>query len=233
MPISFRSDLAAVRSRDPAARGALETALLYPGLHALWAYRVAHRLWTMNLKFLARWLSSVARLLTGVDIHPAAQLGSRVFIDHALGVVIGETAVVGDDVTIYQGVTLGGTSLAQEKRHPTIGNRVVIGAGAKILGPITIGDDSRVGANAVVLHPVPPNSVVVGIPGRVISRTRSTVPHEFLDVRGELSSDPVGLSLESLFERLHELEVRVGSHGRAHEVRPSLLGIWSGEDFSI
>ena len=233
MPGSLRSDLAAVRTRDPAARGALETALTYPGLHALWAHRVAHRLWAMNLRFFARWLSSAARMLTGVDIHPAAQLGQRVFIDHALGVVIGETAVVGDDVTIYQGVTLGGTSLAHEKRHPTIGNRVVIGAGAKILGPITIGDDSRIGANAVVLHPVPPNSVVVGIPGRVISRTRTALADVTHAVEGEPASDPVGLSLESLFERLHELEERVGSHGLSHEIRPSHSGIWSGEDFSI
>ncbi|MDH2902780.1 MAG: serine O-acetyltransferase [Actinomycetota bacterium] len=233
MPSSMRSDLAAVRSRDPAARGTLETALIYPGLHALWAHRVAHRLWNMNWRFLARWLSSASRALTGVDIHPAATLGARVFIDHAEGVVIGETAVVGDDVTIYQGVTLGGTSLTHAKRHPTIGDRVVIGAGAKILGAITIGDDSRVGANAVVLHPVPPNSVVVGIPGRVISRTRSATDSLSQLAEGELTSDPVGLSLESLFERLHELEELVGSHGHSHEVRPSQWGIWCGEDFSI
>ena len=234
MLATLRSDLAAVRSRDPAARGVLETALIYPGLHALWAHRVAHRLWGMDLKFFARWLSSASRSLTGVDIHPAAQLGQRVFIDHAQGVVIGETAVVGDDVTIYQGVTLGGTSLAHEKRHPTIGNRVVIGAGAKILGAITIGDDSRVGANAVVLHPVPHNSVVVGIPGRVISRTRTAATSTVSPfAEGELASDPVGLSLESLFERLHELEERLGSHGRSHEIRPSHSGIWSGDDFSI
>jgi serine O-acetyltransferase len=233
VPGLIRSDLATVRSRDPAARGTLETALTYPGLHALWAHRVAHRLWSMGFKFFARWLSSVARMLTGVDIHPAAQLGSRVFIDHALGVVIGETAIVGDDVTIYQGVTLGGTSLTHEKRHPTIGNRVVIGAGAKILGPITIGDDSRVGANAVVVHPVPPNSVVVGIPGRIISRSRSKPSTTFEGAEGELVPDPVGLSLESLFERLHELEEQIGSRGRAHEIRPSHTGIWSGDDFSI
>ncbi len=230
---TLRSDLAVVRSRDPAARGAFETALIYPGLHAVWAHRLAHRLWSMNLRFFARWLSAAASALTGVDIHPAAQLGRGIFIDHAQGVVIGETAVVGDDVTIYQGVTLGGTSLAHEKRHPTIGDRVVLGAGAKILGAITIGDDSRVGANAVVLHPVPPNSVVVGIPGRVISRTRATTSPILQNEEGEPASDPVGLSLESLFERLHELEERMGSHGRAHEIRPSHAGIWSGDDFSI
>ncbi len=229
----LRSDLAAVRSRDPAARGVWETALVYPGLHAVWAHRFAHRLWCANQRSLARLVATLSRMLTGVDIHPAAQLGSRVFIDHALGVVIGETAIVGDDVTIYQGVTLGGTSLAREKRHPTIGDRVVIGSGAKILGAITIGDDSRIGANAVVLHPVPPNSVVVGIPGRVIARTRNVGVAVSPSVEGAPASDPVGLSLESLFERLHELEERVGSHGHAHEVRPSHSGIWSGDDFSI
>jgi len=228
----LRSDLTAVTSRDPAARSRLETALTYPGLHALWAYRGAHWLWGHRLRFLARVSSSLAQRLTGVDIHPAAVIGERVVIDHATGVVIGETAVVGDDVTIYQGVTLGATSLAHEKRHPTIGNRVTIGAGAKILGHISIGDDSRVGANAVVTHSVPENSVVVGIPGRVIARARDgALPVAGGD--GELMADPVGLSLESLFERLHEIETIIGSRGHAHEIRPSPSGIWSGDDFSI
>jgi serine O-acetyltransferase len=229
----LRSDLAAVSSRDPAARGTLEIALTYPGLHALWAHRAANYLWQRHCKFLARWLSSVAQTLTGVDIHPAAVIGERVFIDHATGVVIGETAQVGDDVTIYQGVTLGGTSLKHEKRHPTIGNRVIIGAGAKVLGPITIGDDSRVGANAVVVHSVPDNSVVVGIPGRIISRSRATPDLVAEGVEGELIPDPVGLSLESLFERLHELEEEIGARGTSREIRPSQAGIWSGDDFSI
>jgi len=229
----LRSDLAAATSRDPAARSRLETALTYPGLHALWAYRCAHWLWEQRLRFLARVVSSLARSLTGVDIHPAASIGERLFIDHATGVVIGETTQIGDDVTIYQGVTLGGTSLAHEKRHPTIGNRVTIGAGAKILGPITIGDDSRVGANSVVVHSVPENSVVVGIPGRIIARSRTTssaTPGGDID---ELVPDPVGLSLESLFERVHELEEQIGSRGHSREIRPSQSGIWSGDDFSI
>ena len=229
----LRSDLRAITERDPASRGALETALTYPGLHALWAHRVAHQLWHRRLRFLARWLASVARVFTGVDIHPAASLGERVFIDHAMGVVIGETAIVGDDVTIYQGVTLGGTSLTHEKRHPTIGDRVIIGAGAKVLGPITIGDDSRVGANAVVVNSVPPNSVVVGIPGRVIARSSESTNPTFRIVASELVPDPVGLSLESLFERLHDVEEEMGMRGHAHEVRPSAAGIWSGDDFSI
>ena len=229
----LRSDLATVKDRDPAARSTVEIALTYPGLHALWAHRVAHQLWHHRLKFLARVSASLARAMTGVDIHPAAVFGDRVFIDHATGVVIGETARIGDDVTIYQGVTLGGTSLAHEKRHPTIGNRVVIGAGAKVLGPITIGDDSRVGANAVVVHSVPDNSVVVGIPGRIISRSRNTPDPIIEGVEGELIPDPVGLSLESLFERLHELETQIGARSTSREIRPSHAGIWSGDDFSI
>ncbi|MDE3093810.1 MAG: serine O-acetyltransferase [Acidobacteriota bacterium] len=229
----LRQDLLAITERDPASRGTLETALTYPGLHALWAHRVAHALWRRRLRFAARVVASLARALTGVDIHPAATLGEGVFIDHALGVVIGETAVVGDDVTIYQGVTLGGTSLTHEKRHPTIGNRVIIGAGAKVLGPITIGDDSRVGANAVVVNSVPANSVVVGIPGRVIARSSDAKNPTFKIVASELVPDPVGLSLESLFERLHDVEEEIGVRGRAHEVRPSAAGIWSGDDFSI
>ncbi len=232
MPLGISDDLTAVTLRDPAARTRLETALLYPGLHAVWSYRVAHWLWDHHLRFVARWCSSVARMMTGVDIHPAALIGRRLFIDHATGVVIGETAVIGDDVTLDQGVTLGGTSLAREKRHPTIGDRVVIGAGAKVLGPVNIGDDSRVGANAVVVHSAPQNSVVVGIPGRIISRSRLSSPG-FDGVDGDQIPDPVGLSLESLFHRLHELEEIVGSSGAAHEVRPSQSGIWSGDDFSI
>ncbi|MBW4029569.1 MAG: serine O-acetyltransferase [Acidobacteria bacterium] len=229
----LRSDLRAITERDPASRGPLETALTYPGLHALWAHRIAHQLWHRRLKFLARWLAAVARVFTGVDIHPAASLGERVFIDHAMGVVIGETAVVGDDVTIYQGVTLGGTSLSHEKRHPTIGRRVIIGAGAKVLGPITVGDDSRVGANAVVVNSVPPNSVVVGIPGRVIARSSESKNPTFKIVASELVPDPVGLSLESLFERLHDVEDAIELRARVREVRPSAAGIWSGDDFSI
>ena len=229
----LRDDLTTVTSRDPAARSRLETALTYPGLHALWAYRGAHWLWQRHHRFAARLVSRWAHALTGVDIHPAATIGQRVFIDHATGVVIGETAQVGNDVTIYQGVTLGGTSLERVKRHPTIGDRVTIGAGAKILGPVTIGEDSRVGANAVVVHSVPPNSVVVGIPGRVITRRRAPVPASFDERNEDLVPDPVGLSLESLFTRLHELEERVGSRGLAHEIRPSESGVWSGDDFSI
>ena len=168
-----------------------------------------------------------------MDIHPAAVLGQGVFIDHAVGVVIGETAEVGDDVTIYQGVTLGGTSLDRVKRHPTVGNRVTIGAGAKILGAITVGDDSRVGANAVVVKSVPPNSVVVGVPGQIIARSR---PHQATD-RPDLESafmpDLLGASLHSLLERVDELEMTVVGHAHGPDIRPSEAGVWAGEDFSI
>lgn len=160
-------DLATARRRDPAARSAVEVALTYPGVHALWLYRIAHQLWrTQVLRLPARILSQLARALTGVEIHPGAVLGRRFFVDHGMGVVIGETAVVGDDVLMFHGSTLGGRSMSKGKRHPTVGDRVVIGAGAKLLGPITIGSDVQVGANAVVVKDVPDGAVVVGVPGR-------------------------------------------------------------------
>lgn len=158
--------------RDPAARSAIEVAILYPGVHALWLHRIAHRLWTKapGLRFFARLLSEIARSLTGVEIHPGAVLGRRFFIDHGMGVVIGETAVVGDDVLMFHTSTLGGRTMNKGKRHPTVGDRVMIGAGAKILGPITVGADAQIGANAVVVKDVSPGAVVVGVPGRVRKR---------------------------------------------------------------
>lgn len=233
MPSVLRQDLDAARSRDPAARTLLEVALTYPGVHALWAYRVTHWLWTRQFKLAARWGSSIARLLTGVEIHPGATLGVGIFIDHAIGVVIGETAEVGNDVTIYQGVTLGGTSLERGKRHPTIGDRVTIGAGAKILGPITIGAGSRIGANAVVVGSVPPDSVVVGIPGRIISRTKPRPDATRQDIDDVLMPDLIGLSLQSLANRVDSLETNAGTPRDERHVRPPESGIWSGEDFSI
>lgn len=166
---AIREDVASVLERDPAASSRLEVALFYPGLHAVWLYRAAHYCWERNHHFTAQAISHFARWLTGIEIHPAACLGPRLFIDHGMGVVIGETAEVGADVTIYHGVTLGGVSLARGKRHPTIENNVIIGAGAKVLGPITIGENSRIGANAVVTHPVAPRHVVVGVPAKAIS----------------------------------------------------------------
>jgi serine O-acetyltransferase len=166
----LRNDIRAVFDRDPAARSTLEVIFTYPGLHAIWFHRLAHRLWQGKMRFLGRLVSHVGRMLTGIEIHPGATTGPGFFIDHGMGVVIGETAEVGANVTLYHGVTLGGVSWKKEKRHPTVGDHVVIGAGAKVLGPITIGEHSRVGANSVVVKDVPPHSVVVGVPGRARSR---------------------------------------------------------------
>ncbi|MCX5998975.1 MAG: serine O-acetyltransferase, partial [Chloroflexi bacterium] len=168
----FREDVRTVLSRDPAARNLLEVVLCYPGLHALELHRVAHWLWIHRLRLAARLLSHCSRFLTGIEIHPGATIGRRFFIDHGMGVVIGETADIGDDVLVYQGVVLGGTSLEKKKRHPTIGNNVVIGTAAILLGPITIGDGCRVGANSVVVKSVPPGATVVGVPGRVVEEKR-------------------------------------------------------------
>ncbi len=169
---TLREDLQNARAHDPAARGDIENALVYSGLHAIWSYRVAHRLWAKPaLRGPARVLTQFTRFLTGIEIHPGATIGRRFFIDHGMGVVIGETAEIGDDVMVYHGVTLGGRSLNQGKRHPTIGDRVTVGAGAKILGPLRIGDDSAIGANAVVTHDVPADSIATGIPAVVRPRT--------------------------------------------------------------
>lgn len=165
---AMKEDVQVALERDPAATGPLEVALTYPGLHAVWAHRAAHGLWNQGWRFPARLVQNATRFFTGVDIHPAASLGRRLFIDHAEGVVIGETAEVGDDVLIYHQVTLGGTSADRGKRHPTVGDRAVLGAGAKILGPITVGDDAQVGANAVVLHDIPDSAVAVGVPTRLV-----------------------------------------------------------------
>ncbi|GMA31894.1 serine O-acetyltransferase EpsC [Litorihabitans aurantiacus] len=177
-----REDVAAARRHDPAARSALEVALLYPGVHAVWAHRLAHRIWTTSVVLhpLARAVSQLARLLTGVEIHPGATIGPRLFIDHGMGVVIGETAVVGADVMLYHGSTLGGRSLSRGKRHPTLGDRVTVGAGAKVLGDITIGDDASIGANAVVVRDVPATGVAIGVPAKV--RIPATPPRDRLPV---------------------------------------------------
>jgi serine O-acetyltransferase len=168
---TLREDLRNARLHDPAARGDVENALVYSGLHAIWSYRLAHRMWAVPaLRGPARILSQLTRVLTGIEIHPGATIGQRFFIDHGMGVVIGETAEIGDDVMLYHGVTLGGRSLEHGKRHPTIGDRVTVGAGAKVLGPVFIGADSAVGANAVVTHDVPPESIATGIPAVVRPR---------------------------------------------------------------
>lgn len=225
---AWSRDIRATLDRDPAARSFLEVALLYPGVHALWAHRVSHRLYTRRRYFAARALSQTARRITGIEIHPGAKLGPGLFIDHGMGVVIGETAEIGTDVTIYHGVTLGGTSLDTGKRHPTIGDRVIIGAGAKILGPVTVGADSRVGANAVVVRSVPPSSVVVGVPGQVVSREQSKPVAPV----AEDSPDLVGASLVSMQGRIAELETAVTGHSTDASPRLGPDGVWVG-DFSI
>jgi serine O-acetyltransferase len=229
----LRRDVATVRERDPAARTVAEVVLCYPGLHALWGHRVAHRLWTGGHRLAARFLAAVMRAWTAVDIHPAATVGAGLFIDHALGVVIGETTEIGSDVTIYQGVTLGGTALEAGKRHPTVGDRVTIGAGAKVLGPVTIGSGSRIGANAVVVRDVPPDSVVVGVPGQVIARSRPRSSSAPLDVEDALLPDLIGVTLGALQRQVDILEHEVHGRVRVPEIRPSASGVWKGEDFSI
>lgn len=206
---TMQEDIQTVFTEDPAARSMAEVILCYPGLHALWLHRVAHYLWRHRLRFAARLLSQINRFITAIEIHPGARIGRRFFIDHGAGVVIGETAEVGDDVLMYQGVVLGGTSLKKGKRHPTIGNKVVIGAGAVALGPITIGDGARIGSGSVVVKSVPSGSTVVGIPGRVVEDRDKPV----LDLEHGRLPDPVAEAIrlvlkeqEGLSERLKKLE---------------------------
>ncbi len=230
---SIRKDIAAVMARDPAARSGLEVALLYPGLHAVWGHRLTHGLWLRGWRLPARWLSQMIRGMTGIEIHPGATIGPGFFIDHGMGVVIGETAEVGADVTLYHGVTLGGTSLNKGKRHPTIGDRVVVGAGAKILGAILVGADSRIGANAVVVKPVPANSVVVGVPGQVVVRTQR---QSAVDLNHTNLPDTLGTAVGQLLERVEELEEKVAVHhhyGQEHPVHAPHGGTWRGDDFQI
>jgi serine O-acetyltransferase len=230
----IQSSLNSVYERDPAARSALEVILLYPGLHARWSHRISHWLWTHNLKLLARAFSQISRFVTGIEIHPGAVIGPRFFIDHGMGVVIGETAEVGEDVTLYHGVTLGGTSWEKGKRHPTIGDRVTIGAGAKVLGAIEIGHDSRIGANAVVVKSVPPNSVVVGVPGQIVTRSIPHTPSDPPDLEHTALPDLVGKTIVSLMERVELLEERINGHvTELPHPHVDKDGSWRGEDFQI
>ncbi len=203
-----REDVRTVFEKDPAARSTLEVLTCYPGLHAIWLHRVAHWLWCRRLCFFARLLSHLARWLTGIEIHPGACIGRRVFIDHGMGVVIGETAEVGDDVLMYKGVVLGGVSLERAKRHPTIGRGVVIGTNAIILGPIEIGDSSKIGSGSVVVKPVPPCATVVGVPGRVVKIDGVSCPRVH-DLHHERIPDATSERLEHLTRRLEELEARL------------------------
>jgi len=205
----WREDVRCVFGRDPAAHSVMEILLTYSGVHAVLIHRVSHRLWKANWRLTARVLSAFAKGMTGVDIHPGATIGRRLFIDHALGVVIGETAVLGNDVTLYHGVTLGGTTWNKEKRHPTLGDHVLVGSGAKILGPITLGDNVRVGANSVVVKDVPNCCTVVGIPGRVIQSKGAKIQNkQGIDLDHHLIPDPVGKAIACLLERIDELEAK-------------------------
>lgn len=213
----MRDDFAVAFERDPAARNRLEIVLCYPGLHAILFHRVAHNLWRHGMKLLARFVSHIARALTGIEIHPGATIGRRFFIDHGSGVVIGETAEIGEGVVLYQGVTLGGVSMSKGKRHPTIGNEVVIGAGAKVLGPVTIGDHAMIGSGSVVVKDIPEGGVAVGVPAKVISRRH--LSGRKISLRHDQISDPLMGVIRRLEERVYHLEKLVTelSGGDRHE----------------
>ncbi len=221
----IREDLNCVFDRDPAARTRFEVITAYPGFHAVLMHRASHVLWRNGLLWLARILSNIARWFTGIEIHPGARIGRRFFIDHGMGVVIGETAEIGDDCTLYHGVTLGGTSWEKGKRHPTLGNDVVIGAGAKVLGPILIGDDVRIGSNAVVLKDVPAGATVVGVPGRVVGggrseqeKRREAIAKKMgFDAYGSTQDmpDPVANAINSMLDHIHVMDQRLEEMGRS------------------
>jgi serine O-acetyltransferase len=229
----IREDIQTVMERDPAAKSRLEIFLCYAGLHSVWLYRVNHWLWEHRFLLLARWLSQAARLVTGIEIHPGATIGRRLFIDHGMGVVIGETAIVGDDITLYQGVTLGGTGKEHGKRHPTIEDNVVVGDGAKILGNITVGKNSRIGAGSVVLRNVPHDSTVVGVPGHIIFREGKRVvitdPKQINDPLSEALA-AVATEVSKLRERVQALE---GSEARHEPLSPALQQIMEDIDYQI
>jgi len=214
----FKEDISCVFDRDPAARNTFEIITTYPGVHAIIFHRISHALWGKGLKWLARVLSNMARLFTGIEIHPGAVIGRRFFIDHGMGVVIGETAEIGNDCTLYHGVTLGGTSWQEGKRHPTLGNNVVVGAGAKILGPIRVNDDARIGSNAVVVKEVHENTTVVGVPGREVIRrsnkekNRDAVAKKMgFDAYGSTKDmpDPVANTVNKMLDHIHEMDQRM------------------------
>ena len=210
----LREDINMVKMRDPAARSTLEIFFCYPGLFAIWFHRISQWLWNHHLLFLGRFISALARFFTGIEIHPGAKVGRRVFIDHGMGVVIGETAVVGSDVLIYQGVVLGGTSLEKKKRHPTIKDGVVIGSGAKIIGNITIGTCSKIGAGSVVLKSIPPGSTCVGIPGRVVQEERKCA----IDLDHGKLPDPVAEVINMILKRQDEMEAQIKQIGLTSDV---------------
>ena len=211
-----KQDIDWVFENDPAAKSKLEVWLCYPGLHAVWMYRITHWLWLRDWRVLARWLSQVARSLTGIEIHPGATIGDRLFIDHGIGVVVGETTVIGDNVVLYQNVTLGGTGKEKGKRHPTIGNNVVIGAGAKVLGNITVGENSRIGAGSVALRNVPENSTLVGVPGHVVLRNGKRI----VITDPKQINDPLSDALSFLAGEVRELRLKIQKLEGCEEPEP-------------
>jgi serine O-acetyltransferase len=211
----IREDIMTVFARDPAARSIPEVIFCYPGLHAIWMHRVSHWFWKGKMFFLGRFVSHMARFLTGIEIHPGATIGRRVFIDHGMGVVIGETAEIGNDVTLYHGVTLGGVSLEKTKRHPTVEENVVIGSGAKVLGPFTVGKGSKIGSNSVVIKEVPPNATVVGVPGRTVMAAEK--PAEKTDLEHGRLPDPEAKAIACLFDQIRELEKKYNELAQDHE----------------
>lgn len=228
-----REDINNVMEHDPAAKTRLEVLLCYSGLHAVWFYRINHWLWNHGVFLPARWLSQVARLLTGIEIHPGAKIGRRLFIDHGMGVVIGETSTVGDDITLYQGVTLGGTGKEHGKRHPTLEDSVVVGGGAKILGNITIGRNCRIGAGSVVLRNVPENSTVVGVPGHIVFREGKRV----VITDPKQINDPLSEALASVATEVNRLRERMarldgGEHASEH-LHPSVQNLVDDLDYQI
>lgn len=246
---TLKNDVDAVMQRDPAARNRFTVVLFYPGLHAVWNHRIAHWLWKRKLLTLARGMSQINRFFTGIEIHPGAIIGPCFFIDHGMGVVIGETSEIGSNVTLYHGVTLGGVSLEKGKRHPTLEDNVVVGAGAKILGDIRIGKGSRIGANAVVVNTIPEDSVVVGVPGHPVKRS---IPHQpdLLDFHHDRLPDTIGKTLADLMARMEKMEkatisnlnhpmfVETDKTDNEKQSEPEHMhipvdGVWSGEDFSI
>jgi len=205
----IREDIQTAFDRDPAACSTWTVLTCSPGMHAIWFYRVAHRLWKLDLCWVARFIMHIARWLTGIEIHPGASIGRRFFIDHGMGIVIGETTEIADDVTLYHGVTLGGTTWVAEKRHPTLEAGVVVGAGAKVLGPITIGEQSRIGSNAVVLKEVPPHSTVVGIPGTVVGKTDTMLEDGKINLDHHLMPNPVAEAIKHVLQMVDDVNARV------------------------
>ena len=228
-----KEDIQSVFDRDPAARSAFEILTSYSGLHAIWGYRINHWLWQRKFRLLARWGSQGIRFLTGVEIHPGATIGQKFFIDHGMGVVIGETAEIGDNVTLYHGVTLGGTTLEKGKRHPTLEDNVGVGAGAKILGAIVVGAGSRIGANAVVVKAVPANSVVVGVPGQVVMRSKPRPADAPPDLNHNVLPDTIGLTVASLMKRLEQVEAVLAGEAVDHPLAGNIQKLEKLEKLEI